>query len=162
MVIRSPRAALELSSGCLGPALGLSWDCLGPVSGSLGQSWVCPGPVLRPCKSLVKPRSLDLRKTPKQQWLFKVFGSLRAALELSFGCPGLVLGLSWAVLGLSWTSCTYLGLSWTVLGLSWTILGPGGRLGTFRDRLGTMLGSILGPKIGCFYVMLGVICWTNF
>ena len=48
------------------------------------------------------------------------------------------------VLDLFWT---YLGLSWAVLDLSWTILRPGGRLGTLRDLLGPILGSILGPTI---------------
>ena len=74
---------------CLGPVLGLSWvclgpvlACLGPVSGRLGLSWGCLGPVLG-CLGPVLGLS------------WAVLGCLGPVL----GCLGLVLGLSWVCLG---------------------------------------------------------------
>ena len=60
------------------------------------------------------------------------------------------------VLDLFWT---YLGLSWAVLDLSWTISRPGGRLGTLRDLLGPILGSILGPNN---YIHISLLFWGSF
>ena len=76
------------------------------------------------------------------------------------------LGASWGHLGPSWG---YLGRILGILSHLGAILAPSCARGCPR-RLGSMLltifdpisGSILGPEIGSFLVILGVIFWTSF